>query len=345
MASASLDYELTLASVAELAVPELPAACAVVLADPASASPRRLRGAAHRGRFARPVPPRRADDGRAGASPGRSRSRARRAPTTRRTCSSRRTSRCAPARRWRTRGSTRPRRRSRARCRPRCCRPSCPTSRASGSAAAYRPAGQGLEVGGDFYDVFSTGEGQWHVVVGDVCGKGAEAAAVTALARYTLPHRRRAAALTAAILRWVDEAMLAQDVAGGRFCTIACVHLDLARRPRRPWRCGGHPLPVLRQRTGSVELFGEPGTLLGLLGDLELPEPRRAAVGRLARALHGRAHRARAPLAHVGRGRADGRRPQRPVGRAGRLVDASCRALGDRSAPRDDLAVLAVTVV
>ena len=54
------------------------------------------------------------------------------------------------------------------------------------------PPGQGLEVGGDFYDVFSTGEDQWYLVIGDVCGKGAEAAAVTALARYTLRRRRRA---------------------------------------------------------------------------------------------------------------------------------------------------------
>ena len=53
-------------------------------------------------------------------------------------------------------------------------------------AAAYRPAGRGDEVGGDFYDVFECGDGQWAFVIGDVSGKGAEAAAVTALARHTL---------------------------------------------------------------------------------------------------------------------------------------------------------------
>ncbi|HYD10692.1 MAG TPA: PAS domain-containing protein, partial [Acidimicrobiales bacterium] len=57
--------------------------------------------------------------------------------------------------------------------------------------AEYRPAGLGHEVGGDFYDVFEVGRGDWGVVLGDVCGKGAAAAAVTALARYTV----RAAAM------------------------------------------------------------------------------------------------------------------------------------------------------
>ena len=77
-------------------------------------------------------------------------------------------------------------------------------------AAAYLPAGKGYEVGGDFYDVFNTADDQWYLVIGDVCGKGAEAAAVTALARYTI----RAAAVRrrspAAILRWLSDAMLQQ---------------------------------------------------------------------------------------------------------------------------------------
>ena len=53
-------------------------------------------------------------------------------------------------------------------------------------AARYLAAGEGNEVGGDFYDCFPTGDGDWALVIGDVCGKGAEAAAVTALARYTV---------------------------------------------------------------------------------------------------------------------------------------------------------------
>ena len=134
-------------------------------------------------------------------------------------------------------------------------------------AAAYRPAGAGLEVGGDFYDVFGTAEDQWYAVIGDVCGKGAEAAAVTALARYTI----RAAAVRrrspAGILRWLSDAMLSQQTEEiGRFCTIACLHLDLSRSPVRVTvACGGHPLPLLVRADSSSEEIGEPGTLLGLV--------------------------------------------------------------------------------
>ena len=140
-------------------------------------------------------------------------------------------------------------------------------------AAAYHPARAGLEVGGDFYDVFSTAEGQWYLVIGDVSGKGAEAAAVTALARYTLRTAAARRRSPAAILRWVGEAMLHQDAAGGRFCTIACAHVDLARSPARVTvSCGGHPLPVVRRGSGVVEMLGAPGTLLGLAPDPELQE-------------------------------------------------------------------------
>jgi hypothetical protein len=137
-------------------------------------------------------------------------------------------------------------------------------------AAVYLPAASGIEVGGDFYDVFNLSEDQWFLVIGDVCGKGAEAAAITALARYTV----RAAAVRrrspAAILRWTNEAMLRQDTAG-RFATITCLHLDLGRTPARlTVSCGGHPAPLVRRADGRVEEIGTPGTLLGLVPDPEL---------------------------------------------------------------------------
>jgi serine phosphatase RsbU (regulator of sigma subunit) len=139
--------------------------------------------------------------------------------------------------------------------------------------AAYRPAGHGLEVGGDFYDVFSVSEDQWYAVVGDVCGKGAEAAAVTALARYTI----RAAAVRrrspSAILRWLSDAMLQQSDADGRFCTIACAHLDVSRAPVRVTvACGGHPLPLVIRADGATEELGAPGTLLGLVEHPDLQD-------------------------------------------------------------------------
>lgn len=211
-------------------------------------------------------------------------------------------------------------------------------------AAAYHPGSQGLEVGGDFYDVFSTAEGQWYLVIGDVCGKGAEAAAVTALARYTLRTAAARQRSPAAILRWVGEAMLHQDAAGGRFCTIACAHVDLARTPARVTVCcGGHPLPVLRRRSGAAELLGAPGTLLGLEPDPDLSE-------RTAELHAGDA------LVLFTDGLTEARAPARmwddedilsavraaPGGPDGLVDSLVASALGGRSEPRDDLAVLAL---
>ncbi|MGI8759634.1 MAG: GAF domain-containing SpoIIE family protein phosphatase, partial [Acidimicrobiales bacterium] len=64
--------------------------------------------------------------------------------------------------------------------------PDLPDVRGVELAARYHPAGAGTDVGGDFYDVFRIGRDRWGIVVGDVCGKGAEAARSTALARYTV---------------------------------------------------------------------------------------------------------------------------------------------------------------
>jgi serine phosphatase RsbU (regulator of sigma subunit) len=146
------------------------------------------------------------------------------------------------------------------------------------SAALYRAAGEGTDVGGDFYDLFSVADDEWIAVIGDVCGKGAEAAAATALARYTIRTaavRRRS---PAAILAWLNDAMCRQDLQG-RFCTITCVHLDTARPPiRATVGCGGHPPALLRRADGSVEEVGMPGTLLGLVRDPTLQD-RRVELG------------------------------------------------------------------
>ena len=215
-------------------------------------------------------------------------------------------------------------------------------------AAAYHPAMQGLEVGGDFYDAFTTAEGQWYLVMGDVCGKGPEAAAVTALARYTLRTaavRRRS---PAAILRWVGEAMLQQDRAGGRFCTIACAHIDLNRSPvRLTVSCGGHPLPVLRRADGSVESIGAHGTLLGLVPDPELQErSTELHPGDTFVLYTDGLTEARAPWAMWGPEElAAAVRAAPRNGPAGLVESLVASALGDRAAPRDDLAVLALKLL
>lgn len=131
-------------------------------------------------------------------------------------------------------------------------------------AAAYRPAGDGRQVGGDFYDVFQVATDDWVVVLGDVQGKGAEAAVVTALARYTV----RAASVDhdapSAVLRTLDRVLHQAET--DRFCTVALVRL---RRTDGTWRatiaCGGHPLPLLRRAGRRPGPVGTYGPLVGIL--------------------------------------------------------------------------------
>jgi PAS domain S-box-containing protein len=139
-------------------------------------------------------------------------------------------------------------------------------------AARFRPAGEGYEVGGDFYDVFNTGAGGWAVVIGDVCGKGPEAAALTGLARHTL----RAAAMQetdpSRVLGLLSEA-IRQQSADSQFCTAAFARLEL--RPvgaSLTIASGGHPLPFLVTEDGSVTRIGEPGTLLGAVSNGRLTD-------------------------------------------------------------------------
>ena len=130
-------------------------------------------------------------------------------------------------------------------------------------AARFSPMGEGDDVGGDFYDVFIAGE-SWVAAIGDVCGKGAEAAAVTALARYTIRAAAARRRSPAEILRWVNEAMLAQGAP--RFCTVAVAHIDRSGEGVRvSVALGGHPQPLMLRADRSVEAIGVPGTLLGLV--------------------------------------------------------------------------------
>lgn len=134
-------------------------------------------------------------------------------------------------------------------------------------AGMYRPAGRGDEVGGDFYDVFETPGGDWAIVVGDVAGKGVEAAGVTALARYTI----RAAAIRAKkprlVLEILNQALLQQNAR--RFCTaVYCrLHQGGERRFQTSLALGGHPLPLLMRKDEDVLQVGRPGTLLGVFED------------------------------------------------------------------------------
>jgi PAS domain S-box-containing protein len=141
-------------------------------------------------------------------------------------------------------------------------------------AARYLAAGEATEVGGDFYDCFATGDGEWAAVIGDVCGRGAAAAAITALARHTI----RAAVVhdprPAAVLHELNAALLRHDSEGDfRFCTVLYVRL-------RPSLDGmeacvataGHPLPLVLRASGHVDVAGSAGTLLGVIAEPQIAE-------------------------------------------------------------------------
>ncbi|HEY6730710.1 MAG TPA: SpoIIE family protein phosphatase [Solirubrobacterales bacterium] len=130
-------------------------------------------------------------------------------------------------------------------------------------AATYRPAGAENEIGGDFYDAFRIAGG-WMVVIGDVTGRGAQAAAVTAHARYTL---RTAAALTGdpvIALRTLNRELLARS--GAALCSVAA--MAISEDPTEPVRLAvaGHPLPLLVDGA-SVREAGEPGPVLGAFAE------------------------------------------------------------------------------
>ncbi|MCW2991084.1 MAG: multi-sensor signal transduction histidine kinase, partial [Solirubrobacterales bacterium] len=138
-------------------------------------------------------------------------------------------------------------------------------------AARYRAAGQFNEVGGDFYDAFQRAPDEWAVVIGDVSGKGPEAAALTAMARYTI----RAAALNdwspAHVLRRLNDTLLREEES--QFVTVALAYVSHADgRTRVKLVLGGHPPPFVVRAGGGAEAVGEPGTLLGIGTNVRLTQ-------------------------------------------------------------------------
>lgn len=139
--------------------------------------------------------------------------------------------------------------------------PALPHMRGWETAAVYQPAGEVNAVGGDFYDAFEIDDG-WMVIVGDVVGRGAAAASLTALARHTI---RTAGSLTSdpcRALALLDEAL--RDRGETALCTAAILVLPRSRAETAEvsFVSAGHPLP-LRLRDGEVEEVGRPGPLLG----------------------------------------------------------------------------------
>lgn len=138
------------------------------------------------------------------------------------------------------------------------------------AAAAYLPAGHGVEVVGDFYDLFEA-HGQWWVVMGDVVGHGVEAAKLTALARYTI--RTEAAhhgATPSEVLTRLHQALIAQHH-HTKMLTVALATM----RPQAHGVSGtlcraGHEPPLIRRTTGRIEVPSTAGRILGVTDEVAL---------------------------------------------------------------------------
>jgi sigma-B regulation protein RsbU (phosphoserine phosphatase) len=212
-------------------------------------------------------------------------------------------------------------------------------------AAVYRPAGDGEEVGGDFYDIFQIGTDDWVVVLGDVCGKGVEAAVVTALVRYTVRAvsvQERGAADTLQVL---NNVLLRHHT--DRFCTVALLRL---RRDDEGWTVtlasAGHPLPLLVAPGGPPVEVGRSGALSGVFEaarthDTEL----RLASGEALLLYTDGVTEARADAGFYGNARLL-EVLGRPAGNAAEVADAVLEDVlefqgGD---PRDDIALVVLRV-
>ncbi|NNL48718.1 MAG: SpoIIE family protein phosphatase, partial [Acidimicrobiia bacterium] len=135
-------------------------------------------------------------------------------------------------------------------------------------AGTYRSAGEGLDVGGDFYDVFQIDSSRFGIAIGDVSGKGHEAAAITALTRHTI----RAAAVTISnpheVLLAANEVLLGQATES-RFCTAA-FGIATVRKPGHlslRFANAGHLPPLVARLDGTIEPIESSGVLLGMFPD------------------------------------------------------------------------------
>jgi serine phosphatase RsbU (regulator of sigma subunit) len=128
-------------------------------------------------------------------------------------------------------------------------------------AARYWPAGLS-HVGGDFYDAFALSHRQWAFLIGDVCGTGPDAAALTSIARHTVRAAARHGADPSDVMAWLNEAVLHSN--RNLFCTACYGTLTTGDDG---WKlastAAGHPLPVVATADGT-DTLGRPGTLLGV---------------------------------------------------------------------------------
>ncbi|WP_207916954.1 SpoIIE family protein phosphatase [Micromonospora sp. KC723] len=149
--------------------------------------------------------------------------------------------------------------------------PGLPVVEGIGFAAEYVPTGDDAEVGGDFYDVVPLPDGRWLVVIGDVSGKGIQAAAVTGLVRDVIRVLIGDGKPLPEVLSRLNETLVERG--GGRYCTLALAAVGPAGRRQLDvsLHLAGHDRPVLLRGAGGASFVGIGGTALGLLDSITSP--------------------------------------------------------------------------
>ena len=141
------------------------------------------------------------------------------------------------------------------------------------AAVRYQSISGGGEVGGDFYDLFEAGHGRWGLAIGDVCGKGTEAAVVTGLARHTVRAVARMEDGPADVLAFLNDE-LRRHSDPPSFCTVGFALIEPREGAFRVrMAAGGHPYPLLLRGDGeAVEEIRVAGTMLGASATPDLHE-------------------------------------------------------------------------
>lgn len=152
--------------------------------------------------------------------------------------------------------------------------PRLPRPRGIDLAAAYRPARERFSVGGDFFEVFAAADGGWTFMLGDVCGKGIEAAMQSGKARQTLHALRLLESCPIRLLELLNQAMLA----GGEVTLTTLVIGGLRHEPGGgltvDLATGGHPAPLVLRADGAIETVEVAGMAIGMISQASFGQAR-----------------------------------------------------------------------